>query len=96
MVELLKPLWEPLSEERSRELAFRWVDMTVRRMLAESFAKAGRPHQAGVLRELPPIRDMPALREILRSAEPQQYRFQDLILGIVRSTPFQMRTAGVQ
>jgi hypothetical protein len=41
-------------------------------------------------------RDMPALREILRSSEPQKYRFQDLILGVVRSTPFQMRTAGVQ
>jgi len=41
-------------------------------------------------------RDMPAVRSILRGGEPQKYRFQDLILGVVRSTPFQMRTAGVQ
>ena len=41
-------------------------------------------------------RDMPAVRAILRDAAPRQYRFQDLILGVVRSTPFQMRTAGVQ
>jgi hypothetical protein len=61
-VELLEPLWVPLSEERCRQLSFKWVDMTVRRMLAESFAKSGRPHQAGVLRGLPPIRDIPTLR----------------------------------
>jgi mono/diheme cytochrome c family protein len=34
--------------------------------------------------------DIPAIRSILREAAPNQYRWSDLILGIVRSTPFQM------
>jgi hypothetical protein len=37
-------------------------------------------------------RDMPAIRHILREAAPRQYRFSALILGIVNSVPFQMRT----
>ncbi len=39
-------------------------------------------------------RDMPALRTILRDASRDNYRFSALILGVVHSTPFQMRTAG--
>ena len=35
--------------------------------------------------------DAPAVRKILREAEPEGYRFSSLILGIVKSTPFQMR-----
>ena len=35
--------------------------------------------------------DAPAVRAILRDAAPQDYRFSSLILGIVKSTPFQMR-----
>ncbi len=35
--------------------------------------------------------DAPAVREILREAAPQDYRFSSLILGIVKSAPFQMR-----
>ena len=35
--------------------------------------------------------DMPAVRAILRAGAPQNYRFSSLILGIVKSTPFQMR-----
>ena len=35
--------------------------------------------------------DMPAVRGILREGAPQNYRFSTLILGIVKSTPFQMR-----
>jgi hypothetical protein len=35
--------------------------------------------------------DAPAVRAILRDAEPQQYRFSSIILGIVKSAPFQMR-----
>lgn len=35
--------------------------------------------------------DAPAVRKILREAEPGGYRFSSLILGIVRSAPFQMR-----
>jgi hypothetical protein len=38
-------------------------------------------------------RDMPAVRAILRAASRDNYRFSDLILGIVQSTPFQMRSA---
>jgi mono/diheme cytochrome c family protein len=35
--------------------------------------------------------DAPAVRKILREAEPGNYRFSSLILGIVKSAPFQMR-----
>ena len=35
--------------------------------------------------------DAPAVRGILRDAAPQDYRFSSLILGIVKSAPFQMR-----
>ena len=35
--------------------------------------------------------DMPAVRRILREATPGGYRWSDLVLGIVESTPFQMR-----
>jgi hypothetical protein len=38
-------------------------------------------------------RDMPAVRAILRDASRDNYRFSTLILGVVRSTPFQMRTS---
>ncbi len=35
--------------------------------------------------------DAPAIRKILREAEPGGYRFSALVLGIVKSVPFQMR-----
>jgi hypothetical protein len=35
--------------------------------------------------------DMRAVRQIIRKAEPNRYRWSSLILGIVNSTPFQMR-----
>ena len=38
-------------------------------------------------------RDMPAVRAILLNSERGDYRFSTLILGIVHSTPFQMRRA---
>ncbi len=37
--------------------------------------------------------DQPAIRQILRDAETDGYRLSSLILGIVRSAPFQMRRA---
>lgn len=37
--------------------------------------------------------DAPAIRKIVREARDDNYRFSRLILGIVSSTPFQMRTA---
>jgi len=37
--------------------------------------------------------DAPAVRKILRDAEPGGYRFSSLLLGIVKSVPFQMRTS---
>ncbi|MAR08466.1 MAG: hypothetical protein CL681_00655 [Blastopirellula sp.] len=39
-------------------------------------------------------RDGPAIRQIVRSAGEQQYRFSALIVGVVQSVPFQMRAAG--
>jgi uncharacterized protein DUF1592/uncharacterized protein DUF1588/uncharacterized protein DUF1585/uncharacterized protein DUF1587/uncharacterized protein DUF1595/cytochrome c len=35
--------------------------------------------------------DAPVLRQILREAAPNNYRWSSLVLGIVKSTPFQMR-----
>ena len=37
--------------------------------------------------------DAPAVRRIVRDAEQHDYRFSSLIAGIVRSTPFQMRSS---
>ena len=37
--------------------------------------------------------DMPVARGIVREAGRNNYRFSSIILGIVKSTPFQMRTA---
>jgi mono/diheme cytochrome c family protein len=37
--------------------------------------------------------DMPTVRAILRDAARNRYRFSDLVLGIVKSAPFQMRVA---
>lgn len=37
--------------------------------------------------------DAPTVRQILREAERNGYRFSSVILGIVKSAPFQMRTA---
>jgi hypothetical protein len=35
--------------------------------------------------------DMPVVRGILRGAAAGDYRFSSLVLGVVRSVPFQMR-----
>jgi hypothetical protein len=37
--------------------------------------------------------DAPAVRKIVRDAAKDGYRFSSLILGIVKSAPFQMRRA---
>jgi mono/diheme cytochrome c family protein len=39
--------------------------------------------------------DMPVVREIIRDAAKQNYRFSALFLGVVKSVPFQMRTKSV-
>jgi hypothetical protein len=38
-------------------------------------------------------RDMPAVRNVLRQAAADEYRFSSLVMGIVRSVPFRMRQA---
>jgi len=40
--------------------------------------------------------DMPAVRAIVRYSAGQNYRFSSLILGIVKSTPFQKRIVAVE
>jgi hypothetical protein len=35
--------------------------------------------------------DMPVVRAAIRDAAPNDYRFSTLVLGIVKSTPFQMK-----
>src|SRR5262249_27535317 len=39
--------------------------------------------------------DAPAVREIVRSAATSKYRFSSLILGVVKSVPFQMRRSAL-
>ncbi|HKE84177.1 MAG TPA: DUF1592 domain-containing protein [Vicinamibacterales bacterium] len=39
------------------------------------------------------VPDMPAVRRVVRDAGTQDYRFSSIVLGIVKSVPFQMRTA---
>ncbi len=38
--------------------------------------------------------DQPAIRKIVREAAPGNYRWSSVILGVVKSAPFQMRTMG--
>jgi hypothetical protein len=40
--------------------------------------------------------DMPVIRSIVHDAEQDNYRFSSLVLGIVSSPPFQMRTRSQQ
>ena len=37
--------------------------------------------------------DAPTIREIVQHAERDDYRFMSIVLGIVNSTPFQLRKA---
>ena len=37
--------------------------------------------------------DAPAIRQILRETRSQRYRFSSLIVGLVKSVPFQMRNS---
>jgi hypothetical protein len=37
--------------------------------------------------------DAPAIRQIIRDAEPGNYRWSDIVINIAKSTPFQMRRA---
>ena len=39
--------------------------------------------------------DMPVVRSIVNTAEPDNYRFSTLVMNIVKSQPFQMRTKEV-
>ena len=39
--------------------------------------------------------DMPEVRRVLREAAARDYRFSSLVLGIVKSVPFQMRVRPV-
>ena len=36
--------------------------------------------------------DMPTVRAIVRTSAKQDYKFKDLVMDIVTSTPFQMRS----
>jgi hypothetical protein len=38
--------------------------------------------------------DMPVVRAVVRDARRNDYRFSGIVMGIVKSTPFQMRRAG--
>jgi hypothetical protein len=38
--------------------------------------------------------DMPAVRSIIRDAAEDDYRFSSLVLGVVRSLPFQWKMKG--
>ena len=61
-VERLRPLWMTLSISRQVEVGCRWVDMAVRTMLSDLYRRAGHSGFAAVLRTLPPITNLVALR----------------------------------
>jgi hypothetical protein len=35
--------------------------------------------------------DMPAVRKVIRDARASNYRFSDIVIGVARSVPFQMK-----
>jgi hypothetical protein len=47
----------------------------------------------GLGRGLDDSYDMPAVRKIVREAEAKDFRFSELVLGVAKSLPFQMRRA---
>ena len=40
--------------------------------------------------------DMPAVRQIVRDASRDDYRFSSIVMGIVKSAPFQMRKSAAE
>jgi len=40
--------------------------------------------------------DMPTVRAMVRDAGRNDYRFSSVVLGIVKSTPFQMKVKGTE
>ena len=40
--------------------------------------------------------DVPAIRKIVRDAKAGNYQFSDLVLGVAKSAPFQMRTVSLK
>lgn len=60
-VDRLQHLWSSLSAELQAELAFRWVDRSVRHMLPDGFDRFGHPGLGAVLRTLPTIADRASL-----------------------------------
>jgi hypothetical protein len=57
-----------------------FVTVVAEKMLTYAAGRAMRPN------------DMPAVRSVVRAATPDNYRFSSLILGVVRTPQFQMRT----
>jgi hypothetical protein len=56
-----------------------FVGTMTEKMLTYALGRAVEPH------------DMPVVRDITRQAARQNYKFSAVVLGIVRSTPFQMK-----
>ena len=69
-----------------------WSNVTSKRETANAFVKAtlSRLMTYALGRELDYL-DQPAIRQIMRETEAKGYRFADLIGGVVKSVPFQMR-----
>jgi len=57
-----------------------FAEVAVERMLTYAVGRAMRPQ------------DMPSVRGVTRGAAPQNYRFSSLVLGVVKTPQFQMRT----
>jgi len=61
-----------------------FVDVASEKLLTYATGRAMTPY------------DMPAVRSIAREAERNNYRFSSLVLGVVKSVPFQMRSREAQ
>ena len=68
---------------------FRQVLLTRREEFVRTFTEKLLMYAAGRATQ---YYDMPAIRTIMRDAAPDDYRWSSLILGIVNSRPFQMRS----
>ena len=62
----------------------------MKNLSARSPTSSSRTHLAGGLAYY----DQPAIRKIVREAAPSEYRWSSVILGVVKSAPFQMRMVG--
>src|SRR4051812_45225394 len=64
LVAELEARWQPIANHDREQLAFKWIDRSVRVMLAEGFAKAGHARLAERLEQMGRVCDAATLIEM--------------------------------